>query len=276
LRVPPPTRNSGGHCSPGSRWCWWLRRATRAPAFSLFFAVTTALLCLATLLRMGMLDWVDHDPGRFYFHLIPCGVLFLAAGYLFENRNHPEDSRYFYPFAVAFTWAALTGVATFHEPYANWLKQAVPWTRGQIEYLFLANAAIYFTLDRICERFPSAQLHNVGKAFRFVIPGHVLTSLLLLGLGARGGVEARTFEWLLPATALVFVFASIPRQMKNFFASGLLFFAIGAYRLQQNQFPGRAAWPIGLLAAGLALMLAAAYYAPLRVILKNFTRKLQS
>ena len=28
-----------------------------------------ALLCLATLLRMGMLDWLDDDPGRFYFRL---------------------------------------------------------------------------------------------------------------------------------------------------------------------------------------------------------------
>jgi hypothetical protein len=256
--------------------CWWMRRATRAPAFSLFFAATAALLCLATLLRMGMLDWVDHDPGRFYFHLVPCAALFSVAGYLFENRNHPEDSRYFYPFAVAFTWAALTGVVTYHEPYARWLKQALPWTRGQLEYLFLTNAVIYFALDRICERFPSTQLHNVGKAFRFVIPGHVLTSLLLLGLSARGGAEARTFEWLLPAAALAFVFASIPRQMKNFFASGLLFFAIGAYRLQQNVFPGRAAWPVALLAAGLGLMLAAAYYAPLRVVLKNISRKLQS
>ena len=259
--------------------CWWMRRFTRAPAFSLFFAGTAALLCLATLLRMGMLDWVDHDPGRFYLHLIPCAVLFLAAGFLFEQRGHPGDSRYFYPFAVAFTWAALSGVATFHEPYAKWLQASFPWTRGQIEYLFLGNAVVYFVLDRACERMPSSQLHTVGKSFRFVIPGHVLTSLLLLGIEAPKGTEAKVFEWLLPAAALAFVFASIPRQMKNFFVSGLVFFAAGVYRLQQEVFPGRAAWPVGLVAAGLALMLAAAYYAPLRVALlgpKKIFRKLQS
>ena len=49
------------------------------------------------------------------------------------------------------------------------------------------------------------------------------------------------FEWLLPAAACVFVFASIPRQMKNFFVSGLLFFAIGVFRLQQDVFHDRAA-----------------------------------
>jgi hypothetical protein len=84
--------------------CWWLRRFTRAPVFSLMFATYAALLCLASLLRMGMLDWLDHDPGRFYFHLLPCALLFLIAGFTFERTRRPDDSRYFYPFAVAFTW----------------------------------------------------------------------------------------------------------------------------------------------------------------------------
>lgn len=255
--------------------CWWLRRFTRAPVFSLMFATYAALLCLASLLRMGMLDWLDHDPGRFYFHLLPCALLFLIAGFTFERTRRPDDSRYFYPFAVAFTWAALSGVAAFHEPYAKWLNSAAPWTRGQVEYLFIVNAAIYFALDRLCRLQSSPQLRTVGHAFRFVIPGHVMTSLLLLGMDAQSRAEARVFEWLLPAVACVFVFASIPRQMKNFFASGLLFFAIGVYRLQQQVFPGRAFWPIMLLAGGLALMLIAGNYAPLRVTLARSLKKIR-
>jgi hypothetical protein len=255
--------------------CWWLRRFTRAPVFSLAFASYAALLCLATLLRMGMLEWLDHDPGRFYFHLLPCALLFLAAGFVFERTRRPDDSRYFYPFAVAFTWAALSGVAAFHEPYAKWLNATAPWTRGQVEYLFIVNAAAYFALDRFCRLQASPQLRLVGHAFRFVIPGHVMTSLLLLGLNAESRGEARAFEWLLPAVACFFVFASIPRQMKNFFASGILFFAIGVYRLQQQVFPGRAFWPLGLLAAGLSLMLMASNYAPLRIALARALKRLR-
>ena len=52
--------------------------------------------------------------------------------------------------------------------------------------------------------------------------------------------------------------------MKNFFASGLLFLAFGVYQLRQHVFPGRAGWPVLLLGCGLALMMAAANYAPLR------------
>lgn len=256
--------------------CWWLRRFTRAPVFSLVFSSTTALWCLATLLRMGLLDWLDNDPGRLYFHLLPCAALFMAAGFGLERLGLTGDSRYFYPFAVAFTWAALSGVATFHQPYAAWLKAAAPWTRGQIEYLFIGNAAIYFALDRICERLPSAQVHVVGRAFRFVIPGHVMTSLFLLGLSARSPHEQRVFDWLLPAVACMFVFLSIPRQMKNFFASGLLFLAIGLYRVQQEVFPGRGGWPVLLLGSGLALMIAAANYAPMRVAAARMVRRAEA
>jgi predicted Ser/Thr protein kinase len=253
--------------------CWWLRRFTRAPVFSLMFAAMSAMLCLATLLRLGVLDCLDRDSGRFYFDLIPCAILFMAAGFVFERRRMPDDSRYFYPFAVAFTLAALSGVAVYHEPWANWLKATAPWTRGQIEYLFILNAGVYFVLDRICDRFPSSQIRTVGKSFRFVIPGHVMTSLLLLGLSAEAVKEQRVFEWLLPAAACVFVFASIPRQMKNFLVSGLVFLAVGVYRLQQEVFPNRAWWPILLLLAGLGLMLAAANYAALRVALGRWWKR---
>jgi hypothetical protein len=245
--------------------CWWLRRFTRAPVFSLVSASLGALLCGATLLRMGLIDWIDHDPGRPYFYLIPCAALFMVAGFAVERLRLSDDSRYFYPFAVAFTWMALTGVAVQHEPYAHWLGTVAPWTRGQVDYLFLINAAVYVVLDRLCDRFPSAQVRLVGKSFRFVIPGHVLTPLLLLGIAAKSPAEARVFEWLLPVAACLFVFASIPHQMKNFFVSGMVFLAIGIFRLQQEVFPDRARWPILLLGCGLCLMLSAAHYAPIKV-----------
>lgn len=252
--------------------CAWMRRFTGAAVFSLGVATALAALSLTTLLRMGLLDWIEKDPGRFYFHLIPAAALFMLVGLLLERRQLPDDSRYFYPFAVAFAVAALSGVAAFHEPYATWLKSAAPWTRGQVEYLFIANAAAYFVLDRLCDRAASAQVRMVGKSFRFVIPGHVMTSLFLLGLNAKTPREGHTLEWLLAGTACLFVFASIPRQMKNFFATGLIFFAVAAFRLQREVFQDHAVWPLALLAGGFVTMLAAAHYAPLKVGLVKYFR----
>jgi len=266
---------------------YWLRRFTRAAVFSLVFAVMTALLCLATLLRMGMLEWLDEDPGKLYLRLVPVALLFLATGMSVERLRLAADSRYFYPLAVVFTWVALSGVAATHKPYREWLESLAPWTRGSIEYLFIINAGIYLVLQHACDRLASArmeQLRGVAKAFRFVIPGHVMTSLLLLGLEATNlwnktphsralRLEARTFEILLPALACLFVFASIPKQMKNYFLSGLFFLAIGIVRLQQNLFENQGKWPLTLLIAGLALMIGAANYAALKITLWRWIRR---
>jgi hypothetical protein len=64
----------------------------------------------------------------------------------------------------------------------------------------------------------------------------------------------------LPLAACAFVFGSIPKQMKNFLATGLLFLAVGIIRLQQDLFRSQAAWPVGLLFVGLLLMGVAANY----------------
>ncbi len=259
----------------------WLRRFTRASVFSLVIAVMSALLGLATLLRMGLIEWFDADPGKVYFYLLPIAALFFIVGLVIERTGFSSDSRYFYPFAVGFTFIALSGVAAFHQPYADWLRSVAPFTRGQVKYLFIINALIYLGLQYACERMSSPQTRSVAHAFRFVIPGHVMTSLLLLGMAASDlwardlassslRFEARFFEILLPIVACLFVFGSVPKQMKNFFVTGLLFLAIGIVRLQMDLFKDRAAWPLALLLLGLLFMLAAANLDPLKRTAKNF------
>jgi predicted Ser/Thr protein kinase len=261
----------------------WLRRFTRATVFSLVFSAAGAMLCVVTLLRMGMLDWFETDPGRVYFRLLPFAVLFFVLAAWIERKNLSGDSRYFYPVAVLFTFIALSGLAGFHEPYARWLKSFVPRTRGQIEYLFIVNAGIYLLIQSLSERFGTAQMRSVAKVFRFVIPGHVLTSILLLGIVATSRwnenlsdaslrAEARFFEILLPLVACLFVFGSVPKQMKNFFVSGILFLAVGIVRLQQDLFKDRASWPLVLLATGLFMMLIAANYTHIKLAIARLWR----
>jgi hypothetical protein len=259
--------------------CLWLRRFTRASVFSLVLAAMGALLSMATLLRMGAIEW---EPGLIYLRLIPVALLFFALAAAIERRNHPADSRYFYPLAVLFTFAALSGAAALYKPYSNWLGNTITKTRGQLEYLFILNAFIYLSLQSFSERFGSAQMRAVAKAFRFVIPGHVLTSLLLLGLKAhelwKDGdpgmrAETRFYEILLPLAACLFVFSSIPKQMKNFFATGLLFLAIGIIFLQGDLFENSAAWPISLLITGILLMYIAVNYTPLKLMATRWFRR---
>jgi hypothetical protein len=262
----------------------WLRVYTRSSAFSLVAAIMGVLWCTVTLARMGLIDWLNNDHSKFYFWLLPVALLFFAAGFLLERLKLSSDSRYFYPFAVAVTFVALSGLAADYESLQNSLKNLLPFTRGGIEYLFVANAAIYFLLQTALGRSSLAQMRVVARAFRFVIPGHILSSVLSLGISAMHlwnksprdlhlKREARTFEILLPLLACVFIYSSIPKQMKNYFVTGTLFLAIGIVRLQQDIFEDQARWSLLLLILGLLLMLAATRYSAIKMSFSRYFRR---
>ena len=262
----------------------WLRRYTRSSVFSLVTSVMGVLLCTVTLARMGLIDWLSSDHGKLYFRLIPIVILFLVCGYVLERLNFPNDSRYFYPVAVALTFVAMSGLASDYEPFQNSLKRVLPWTRGEIEYLFMVNAGLYFVLQLLFGRFALSQLRAVAKAYRFVIPGHILTSLLSLGIRASDRWrksaedlslkdEARAFEILLPLVACAFIYASIPKQMKNYFVAGALFLGIGIVRLQQDVFQDQARWSITLLLLGSIVMFAATRYSFIKMRLARLLRR---
>jgi serine/threonine protein kinase len=246
--------------------CYTLRRYTKASVFSLELTFMSFLLAWVTLLRMGLLDWIGKDSGRPFLYMIPVAMVYFLAGFGLEQLRSTADSRYLYGHAVFVTYFALSGIALYHEPYSQWLKAAFPWSRGQVEYLFILNALFYWGLQFLCDRLPSTQLHNAAKAFRFVIAGHILMPLWILGISAMDRwhenlnvaafrFEARLLELLLPLVAALFVYYSIPRQMKNYLASGMIFLAIGLIRLEEDWLKGYAAWPLALIINGFLLML---------------------
>jgi serine/threonine protein kinase len=246
--------------------CCALRRYTKASVFSMELTFMSLLLAWVTLLRMGMLDWLEKDQGRPFLYMIPVAVVYFGAGHLLERLHLMGDSRYLYGHAVFVTYIALSGIALYHQPYAEWLQKVIPWTRGQVEYLFIINALIYWMLQFFCERVPSTLLPTVAKFFRFVISGHVLIPLWVLGITAMDRwqqkpavsalkFEARLLEVLLPVVAALFVYYSIARQMKNYLAGGMIFLAVGVIRLEQDWLKGDASWPLALIAIGFLLML---------------------
>lgn len=264
--------------------CVWLRRFTHSSVFSLVIAVMGVALSLVTLLQLGWLEFAKNNPGWFYFRILPVAAIFFVAAFTIEHLGFFNDSRYFYPVAVVFTLVALSGLAADHHPYREWLERNFAWTRGQIEYLFIANAGIYFTLQAICDRFPSPQMRAVAKAFRFIIPGHILTSLFLLWFYAYdrwqdevGDLarkrEARTFEVLLPLVACVFIFGSIRKQMKNFFVSGMIFLALGIVTWQIDLFEKQSRWPILLIILGSLLMVSSTRYSAIKLAVSRLIRR---
>ncbi|GAC1616233.1 MAG: hypothetical protein PVS2B2_10800 [Candidatus Acidiferrum sp.] len=262
----------------------WLRRFTGSSVFSLVFSVMIAILCHITLTRFGLLGHFRDDPGWYYFRLIPIALLFFVTAFSVERLKFPSDSRYFYPIGVVATLAALIGLAGSHKPYHEWLGRTFPWTRGQMEYLFILNAGVLFALQTFFGRFRSSQMRAVSKSFRFFIPGNVLTSVLFLEFAAYSRWqdsledlhlkrEARFFEILLPLLGCAFVYGSIPKQMKNYFVSGMVFLTFGLLMLQVDIFEREARWPVILLILGLLLMFFATRYSAIKLYLARTVRR---
>jgi hypothetical protein len=249
-----------------------LRRFTRSSVFSLVLAVATALLSITWLLQSGLLEWVNDEQmlARTFTHTLPIALVFFALGMTIERLHFPSDSRYFYPIAVGFTWITLTGLAAKHEGYLQWITGWSPLFEMHREYLFLANALIYFTLQRVCDRLPWNQLQGVARAFRWVIPTHVLLALRSL---EDKVADPTLLELLIPAVGCAFVYLSIPRQMKNFFVWGMIFVAIGIIDLQDDLFKDKHSWLLALLTAGLLIMLTATHYASIRMSIARWVRR---
>jgi hypothetical protein len=254
-----------------------LRRFTRSSVFSLVLSIATALVCVIWLLQRGLLEWIGDEDlvSRIFTNMIPISLLFFLLGMVIERLRFPGDSRYFYPVAVGFTWITLTGLAATHMGYLErvdaWWPEVIRMRR---EYLFLVNAGIYFALQWVCDRIPWNQLHAVARAFRFVIPTHVLLALWSLERSTDASqLEIRILEVTLLCVAATFVYLSIPRQMKNFFVWGMLFIAIGIVDLQNDIFADRRGWLVSLMMAGLLVMLLSTHYAGFRLVFSRWIRR---
>ncbi len=140
--------------------CWWLRGITRAPVFSLMLATCCCAALPGHALRMGMLDWLDNDPGRFYFHLHPCALLFY--GRWFRVRTHAPAGRLalFLSIRRGLHLAALSGVAAFHGPTPSGSSRWRPGLAGRSSTYSSSTPLSISCLDRICDCNPLPSAHG--------------------------------------------------------------------------------------------------------------------
>jgi len=236
---------------------WW---RTRTAAFALIcgamlLAVSTAafaLMGLRTRLELGRADIVAG------WYLMPALALLFAALAWDLRWRVPSFATPLYAMGVAVAALALSLVAWFG-PTPRWLGLASPaegpHLSRQIQYSFMINGALYLAAGLAASRSRrSASLRRIGTILLWLAPTHILLPLLRLEnewpLGASGWTIP---EALLPLGALAFVFASVLRQMKSFFFSGLFYLAVGVQRLTARHFENAVAWPVALAALGAAM-----------------------
>ncbi len=239
----------------------WLR--TRTMAFSLIWscsALTFAVAMFALCDLRKQLENGNYDTVAGWF-LIPAAILFCLALLLDLKQKQMYLAGPLYIFSVAVFLLSLTVIARYG-PTRQWLGwQSVDNVENEIKYSFMMNGLVYLIVGFLADRSKRSRwLRRIATLLFWLTPTHVLVPLFLLALEREGAVLAGTwtlFEVLLPIGAIFFVFASVPKQMKSFFFSGLFYLALSVIQLTYEHFKNRFYWPVLLAVIGFALTLAA-------------------
>ena len=232
-------------------------RTTDSSVF-VVFAILAFLTLLTTCYVVADMEHWDADviAGRYLYP----GVVFLAAGMLLDRR---KQVRYAWPLCVAglmLIVGSLSGIAASENTLFGWLRlhpSFLEEDRSEPQFLsFLVNGIVYLGLAGLCQRLGTRLQRSLATVLNWLGPLHILGPLRMLE-GAFSGEDltrALVYRILLPVASISFVFASVGRQMKSFFFSGLAGSAVAVQRFTLEHFDKCFTWPITLIVTGIVGM----------------------
>ncbi len=248
-----------------------LLRIVRSSIFMIFgilalFAVTTSVFVIN-----DMVEWEpDIIAGRY---LIP-GIILFIVGTILDRRKYPK-----YAWPLCFSGlitivAALSLIANSDNTLFGWL-----WTGSLDSPLwyqnlffdtwndrfcysdeakllsFVCNGLFYLALANICTKQGTRLQRTLAQVLNWLGPLHLLTTLRMLDEETGSDVRVIIYRVLLPITSLAFILASVARQMKSFFFSGLLGIAAAIQKITEEHLRYYFSWPIGLIITGISCMI---------------------
>jgi serine/threonine protein kinase len=246
-----------------------LWRHTRTAAFALIWGLSALALVTAICGVEGMVSKIKDIEGHGLamvagWYLWPGLVLFvLALAWDLPWRNSAFASP-LYVMSLLVVLLSVTLIAS-QGPTLQWLGLvqglSAEDTYRHVKFSFMINGALFLAAGFLAERsVESASLRRIATFFFWMGPSHLLIPLELLKTEWPLGGGWYLPEILLPAGALAFIFASVPKQMKSFFFSGLGYLALSVTQLTRDHFRDDFAWPLGLACAGLILAFVAWRY----------------
>jgi len=237
--------------------CWLIvslvfLRTTKSSIFVVLAILAFLALLTTCYVIAGMEEWDgDVTAGRYLFP----GIAFFVAGTLLDRR---KQVKYAWPLCVAgllLIVGGLSGIAGSENTLFGWLGLEPSFLEaGEPNLLgFLINGIVYLGLAGLCRRLGTPLQRNLATVLNWLGPLHILGPLRLLEESVSG-LRSLVYLFLLPIASAGFVFASVGRQMKSFFFSGLAGFAVAVQRFTVEHFDQFFAWPISLTVAGIVAM----------------------
>lgn len=233
-----------------------LWRLTRTGAFSLITVLSFMVLATAAFAVLGMRGLIETgDLDTIAAWYLGPGLLSFAVGMVIDLRHRqPYLAGPFYVVGVLVLLASATIIA-LKGPTTKWV--GLGDVAHGVEYSFMANGLLYLGLGWLADRsVRSFWLRRIAMFLFWLTPSHVLVPMLLLEVDGAWAILPGNWtlpQLLLPLGATCFIFASVPKQMKSFFFSGLFYVGVGVQRLTARHFEDVLAWPIALTVVGLLL-----------------------
>ncbi|MCF7957057.1 MAG: DUF2157 domain-containing protein [Phycisphaerae bacterium] len=236
---------------------------TGTTAYSIIFCLSFILAGTAVFSYWEMT--VHLHKGHFDivagWYLIPA-MLLLTLGLILEFKGRiPWLAAPLYIAALILFVATFSIIARFG-PTNQWL--GLEPHDDAVKYSFIANGIVYLIAGLLADRSRRSRILRKIATFLFwLVPSHVLIPLFMLALAGKGDIlwgDWTVSEIALSVGTLVFILASVPKQMKSFFFSGIFYFAVSIIHLTNAHFKDDFAWPVGLAAGGLILTLLAWRY----------------
>ena len=225
---------------------------------SSIFVVLAILAFLALLTTCYVIaDMENWDPDVIAGRYLYPGIAFFVAGTLLDRR---KQIKYAWPLCIAglvLIVGSLSGIAASENTLFGWLHidpSFLDELSGEPRLVsFIINGIIYLGLAGLCRRLATPLQRTLATVLNWLGPLHILGPLRLLEESVSGW-RSDVYLFLLPIASIGFIFASVGRQMKSFFFSGLAGFAVSVRRFTVEHFDTFFAWPISLIVAGIVAM----------------------
>ncbi|MGA2916776.1 MAG: protein kinase [Sedimentisphaerales bacterium] len=244
-----------------SSWCWLafsfvFLRFTRSSIFVLFSIIAFLAWLTTCYIISGMENWTqDIIAGRYLF----AGIGLFVLGTVLDRCRLTHYAWSLCVVGLGLIVVPLSVIAVSENTLFGWLlsKPAALTQNEQIALSFGCNGLFYLCLATACRLLGTILQRSLAQLLNWLGPIHILGPLRVLDLDALSVSEGHRiiYRTLLPIAAFTFVFASVTKQMKSFFFSGLGGIAAAVHKFTVEYLDKYFAWPISLITAGIVWMI---------------------
>ncbi len=244
-----------------SFWCWLVFSLlflglTRSSIFVVFSIISFLFWLTTYYIIAGMEDWSqDIIAGRYLYP----GLGLFAFGVILDRLKYTHFAIPTSYIGLALFVACLSFIASSYNTLFGWLGMPIGLEQSELIGLsFAVNGLIYLGLASLCRYLGTILQRRLANILNWLGPLHILSPLRILDTEALASSVADShrviYRILLPIASFVFVFASVPKQMKSFFFSGLGGIATAVHKITTKHLDKFFSWPVSLIATGIVWM----------------------